>query len=253
MKKIKIRFITQVVSLGGIDFYFFRLKSLCVPALNCHSCPAAVFACPVGALVNFAGLRIFPFITIGILGLTGIIAGRFVCGWICPFGLFQDVLNRVPSRGVSVRLPQKLNYTKYAVLAMFVFAIPVLLPSSNYTFCFFCPAGTLQSTIPWSLMGVTSGDNARFAMRLSILALVALLAIAAGRGFCRLFCPLGAILSFFNRISLFRMRFVSPCNNCGICARKCPVGIDPVKQMNTRDCIRCLECTDPPHLKFGVK
>lgn len=251
MKKLKVRVITQLAALAGMNLYFLRLRSVCVPALNCHSCPASVFACPVGILVNFAKLRIFPFIAIGILGLIGIIAGRFVCGWVCPFGLIQDGLNKIPSPKLEV--PQRFSYTKYLVLLFLVLLIPLFLPASKFTFCYFCPAGTLESAIPWRLMGVSSGDSVGFAIRISILSAIVILAVTASRFFCRFLCPLGAVFSIFNRISLLRMRLTKPCNNCGLCAKKCPVGIDPVKKMNAEECIRCLECTDPPHLKFGIK
>lgn len=251
MKKIKTRLGTQITALVGLNLYFLRLHSICVPVLNCHSCPASVFACPLGILINFANLRIFPFITLGILGLTGIVAGRFVCGWLCPFGLIQDGLNRVPSP--KLKIPQSYSYTKYLVLVILVLMVPLFFPASRFTFCYFCPAGTLESAIPWRFMGVSSGDNLGFAIRVSILVFIIVLTILASRGFCRLFCPLGAVLSLFNKTSLFRMRLTYPCNNCGVCAKKCPVGIDPVKDINTRECIRCLECTQPPHLKFGIK
>ena len=249
--RLKNRLITQFAALAGLNLYFLRLQSVCVPALNCYSCPAAVFACPIGTLVNFSALRLFPFITIGILGLTGIIGGRFVCGWVCPFGLIQDGLNKIPSPKLEV--PQKLGYTRYLVLILLVFLVPFFFPYSASTFCHFCPTGTLESAIPWRFMGISSGDNIGFSMRLVILLGTIVLTITLSRGFCRLLCPLGAIFSIFNRVSLFRMRLTKPCNNCGICAKECPVEIDPVKQMNAGECIRCLECTKPPHLKFGIK
>jgi len=249
--RLKNRLITQSAALVGLNLYFLRLQSVCVPALNCYSCPAAVFACPIGTLVNFSVLRLFPFITIGILGLTGIIGGRFVCGWVCPFGFIQDGLHKIPSPKLEV--PQRLGYTKYLVLILLVFLIPFFFPHSTSTFCHFCPTGTLESAIPWRIMGVSSGDNIGFSMRMVILLGTIVLAIVLSRGFCRLLCPLGAIFSIFNRVSLFRMRLTKPCNNCGTCAKECPVEIDPVKQMNAPECIRCLECTEPPHLKFGIK
>ena len=69
-------------------------KQLCVPGLNCYSCPGAVGACPLGALQGaFSAHRRTLFYVGGILLLYGVLFGRMVCGWFCPFGLIQDLLH----------------------------------------------------------------------------------------------------------------------------------------------------------------
>jgi len=252
IKKVRAQVWSQGASALFLNAYFFRLRSICIPALNCHSCPAAVFACPIGVLVNFAGLRIFPFVAIGILGLVGIVAGRLVCGWLCPFGLLQDGLHKIPSKKLTP--PPRLGYVKYLVLIALVGMVPFFFPKSPLTFCRVCPAATLESSIPWRIMGVSSGVLSAFVIRVAILVGVLLLVVAVSRGFCRLLCPLGAIFALFNRVSLFRIRLTKEdCNDCGLCARDCPVEIHPVTQMNSAECIRCLKCTSRRHLKLGMK
>ncbi len=252
VRRLKGRIITQVAALAGANLYFVQLRSICIPVLNCHSCPAAVFACPIGVLLNFSSLRIFPFVALGTLGLVGIIGGRWVCGWLCPFGLLQDGLHKIPTKKITM-LP-KLAYMKYGVLIGLVILIPYFFPNSAFAFCRICPAGTLESAIPWRIMGIVSGYSLRFYLRMAILLGVFALVIALGRGFCRLLCPLGAIFSIFNRYSLFRIRVTKEdCKDCGECAKLCPVGLNPPRQMHSPECIRCLKCTSTHHLKFGIR
>jgi polyferredoxin len=252
LNKFKSRVASQIAGLVVLNGYFLRLHSICVPAFNCHSCPVAVFACPIGILVNFSSLRIFPFITVGILGLVGIIGGRWVCGWICPFGLLQDGLYKIPTKKITIS--SKLVYIKYIVLIGLVLAVPFFFIDSRLVFCRLCPAGTLESAIPWKIMGRSSGDNFGFFLRMSVLIGVLVLMITVNRGFCRILCPLGAIFAIFNRISLFRIRLIKQdLNNDELSSKDCPVDIDPVKQINSPECILCLECTSKKHLKLGIK
>lgn len=254
IKKIKristLRVISQLVALIILSLPFLGVRSICGPAFHCHSCPLSAFACPLGVLVNFSTLRILPYVAIGILGAIGTLGGRIVCGWICPFGLLQDGLHKLPTGKIS--LPSRLKYGKYAILAIFVILVPFFFPGSSYSFCKLCPAGTLESTIPWAFMGLFNGFTTGFIIRTSILVGVLILMIVASRGFCRTICPLGAIFSLFNKVSLFRLRLTKhDCNDCGACMKKCPVEIDPVNQMNSAECIRCLDCTTTRHLKLG--
>ena len=72
--------------------YSGPLKSVCVPGLNCYSCPGAVGACPIGSLQSFLGaLRFrFPYYVIGMLIFFGALLGRTVCGFLCPFGWLRS-------------------------------------------------------------------------------------------------------------------------------------------------------------------
>ena len=252
-KKInRARIISQITALVFLNIPLIRLHTICAPVFYCHSCPLSSMACPLGVLVNFSTLRIFPFITVGIIGLVGILGGKFVCGWLCPFGFLQDMLYKIRTRKFGV-LPG-FRYVKYVLLVGLVLAVPFFLPGKPYTFCNFCPAGTLESTIPWAFMGVSSGFGFNFFMRISILAGVLVLMVLVSRGFCRTLCPLGAIFALFNKFSLFRMNMAfEKCSNCGICSKECPVDIDPVHQLNSPECTRCLDCTTNGHLKAGIK
>ena len=77
--------------------YKGELKRVCVPGLNCYSCPGALGSCPIGSLQAVLGDRDhwFSFYAVGFLLFIGALLGRFVCGWLCPFGLVQDLLHKI--------------------------------------------------------------------------------------------------------------------------------------------------------------
>lgn len=249
----------QFLNIWFTNWQLAGMRGICSPVFYCHSCPWATTACPLGVLVNFGHLQMVPFITLGILGLVGTFGGRIICGWVCPFGLLQELLHRIPGR--KFRIPAKLSYVKYVVLVVFVLAVPFFLPNARFTFCDGCPSSVLESTIPWAFAahwqptpGMFNGFDTRFMVRAGIMLFTIVLVILVSRGFCRVFCPLGAIFGLFNRFSLFRYNLAhKECNSCTACAKVCPVEIDPVKEMNTAECIRCYECTLRQHIGMGVK
>ena len=101
---------------------------MCVPGLNCYSCPGAAGACPIGAFQAVVGSSKFSFsyyIT-GILILLGVLLGRFICGFLCPFGWFQELLHKIPTKKLSTKRLKPLTYLKYVILVVMVFLLPVL-------------------------------------------------------------------------------------------------------------------------------
>lgn len=126
------RFSVQIAALIGLNLQFLNIwfgnvtltgaMGVCAPGLYCHGCPWAPLACPLGVLVNAATLRVVPLLALGTLALVGALGGRLVCGWVCPFGWLQDMLNKI--RGRKYRIPGQLEYVKYAILVVFVLLIP---------------------------------------------------------------------------------------------------------------------------------
>ena len=229
-------------------------KGFCVPVLNCYSCPLALFSCPIGTIQHFAAFHAVPWYPLALLGLIGIMVGRMTCGWICPFGLVQDLLYKV-------NLPKfdfnpGLGYVKYGVLAILVFLLPYV--TGQLWFSKLCPSGTLFASIPWVLWNpvdpgsgqkvLPSGPGAIFYIDLAILALFLIWFMTTKRPFCRIFCPLGAIFSLFNKISFLQLKVNPSCDGCGQCKSRCPVGIDVHENPNSPECIRCLECTSCAHV-----
>lgn len=242
------------------------LKSMCVPGLNCYSCPAATGACPLGSLQGMiAGLRPavkagnyhFGAYIIGALGLTGSLVGRMPCGWVCPFGLLQELIFKIPSR--KFKIPKFLTYFKYLFLALFIFILPGLIVDDyGYGitwFCkFICPAGTLEAGIPMLILKPELREiiGMLFYSKMTILIIFVMWMVISSRPFCRVVCPLGAIYSLFNKHSVFRMiHDPEKCTHCQECYNNCPMGIKFYEGPNQYDCIRCLKCLNES-CRFGA-
>ena len=100
---------------GGI--YQGAGKTVCVPGLNCYSCPAASGACPIGSFQSVVGSSKFNFsyYVTGTLILLGVLLGRFVCGFLCPFGWLQELLHKIP---VSLRVRDRASLSTEAMRAL---------------------------------------------------------------------------------------------------------------------------------------
>jgi len=234
--------------------YTGPLKRFCVPGMNCYSCPGALGACPIGAMQSvFDGRRRkFAFYVVGFLAAIGLFVGRFICGWLCLFGLIEELLYMIPVP--KIRVPAKidkiLRYFKYPVLIILVFALPFLYRTDVGTgdpfFCkYVCPVGTLEGGIPLILANesLRSSLGVLFGWKAALLALCILSSMFIYRPFCKYVCPLGAFYSLFQKISLLRMHCdKDACINCGKCAGICPMNVDPSKTPNSAECIRCGEC-----------
>lgn len=226
-------------------------KLLCTPGLNCYSCPGATTACPLGALQNAlaaSGARV-PYYIFGILLLYGLLLGRTICSFLCPFGLLQELLHKIKTPKLKKnRLTRALSYLKYLLLAVLVIFYPVFYMLQDGTlpaFCkYICPAGTLEGAV--ALLSHV-GNSAMFRMLgpLFTWKFLLLLAFVIGsvflyRFFCRFFCPLGAIYGLFNRFCLLGVRVEqSKCVDCGLCTGHC--GMD-IRRVGDHECIQCGEC-----------
>ncbi len=237
---------------AGQIIYRGPLKYFCVPSFNCYSCPLAVFACPIGAMQAVAAGMTYQIglYAIGIVGAVGAVVGRMACGWICPFGLLQEFLYKIPSP--KFRIPKFLTYAKYVFLLVFVLLLPALLVNEfgigEPYFCkLICPAGTLEGGIPLPLLDpmLRSQLGGIYILKISILVFFLGWMVVSHRAFCRTTCPLGAIYSFFNRFSLFSMSWDAvTCTKCDKCLEHCPMGHKVYEKPNSGNCIRCLKCRD---------
>ena len=229
-------------------------KLVCVPGLNCYSCPGAVGSCPLGSLqaVLTGRTHKFPFYVLGFLLLFGALFGRLVCGWLCPFGLVQDLLHKIPFVKKLRRLPgeRALRYLKYAVLVGFVIVLPLvvldIVGQGQPWFCkYICPSGTLFAGIPL----IASNPPLRaalgwlFTWKAAVLLALVLLSIVLWRPFCRYLCPLGAIYGLFNPVAVYRFRIDEDrCTDCGACKAACKLDIDVRRTPNSAECVRCGAC-----------
>ena len=259
--RIWIQIIYTIVTNGYMygflhgKIYKGVLKHSCVPGLNCYSCPGAIGSCPLGALqsaLNKRNLEV-PFAVLGFLFIFGSLFGRFVCGWLCPFGLFQDLLHRLPLFKKRKRLPAHhiLIYGKYVILfgfviigSTFVFQGFVKVPA----FCkYLCPSGTLFGAIPLVSMNeqLQSQIGGLFFWKLGGLIAVTILSAIVYRPFCQYLCPLGAIYGWFNCYSLVQIYWdKEKCTSCMKCQDVCPVHLPPEKISVSTECIKCGKCMD---------
>ena len=235
---------------GGI--YQGKGKSVCVPGLNCYSCPAASGACPIGSFQAVVGSSRFGFsyyIT-GFLILLGVLLGRFICGFLCPFGWLQELLHKIPSKKLSTKKLKPLTYLKYIILLLAVVLLPALAVNDvgmgDPFFCkYICPQGVLEGAIPLSLVneGIRAALGTLFVQKLFILLAVVALSILFYRPFCKWICPLGAFYALLNKISLLEIKMdEQKCVSCGKCAASCKMDVDVRKTPNHAECIRCGKC-----------
>ena len=235
---------------GGI--YQGAGKAVCVPGLNCYSCPAASGACPIGSFQSVVGSSKFNFsyYVTGTLILIGVLLGRFVCGFLCPFGWLQELLHKIPSKKLSTKKLKPLTYIKYAVLLFAVVLLPVLVVNDvgmgDPFFCkYICPQGVLEGAIPLSIMntGIRSALGKLFTWKLAILITVAVLSVLFYRPFCKWICPLGAFYALMNKVSLLGIQVDQcRCVSCGKCAKVCQMDVDVTRTPNHAECIRCGKC-----------
>jgi polyferredoxin/peroxiredoxin len=233
------------------EIYTGGTKGLCVPGLNCYSCPAAVGACPLGALQNAvaASAKRPAFYAVGVLLLFGLTLGRTICGWLCPFGLLQELLHKLPGPKLKKgRLTRALSWIKYVLLAVLTLAVPLYFAFRRVplpAFCkYICPAGTLEGAVALLLHPANGGLRAMlgplFAGKLTVLLLILAACVFIYRAFCRFLCPLGAIYSLMTRLALVGVKLdETRCTDCGLCKAVCPVDI---RRVGDRECVACGKC-----------
>lgn len=220
------------------------VKGMCVPGLNCYSCPGAVAACPLGSLQSalVSSKYKFPYYILGLLLLFGALLGRFVCGYLCPFGFLQELLYKIPTPKLKKhRWTRWLSYLKYVILVLFVIILPLV--TLTPAFCkYICPAGTLEAGLPlvWMNEALQALTGHLYLWKLLLMILFLISMIFIFRSFCRFFCPLGAFYSLFNRISLLQIRVdQNRCDHCHACVQHCRMDI---RTPGDHECIQCGEC-----------
>lgn len=235
------------------NIYTGDSKLLCLPGFNCYSCPGAVGACPLGALQNAvasSGSR-WPTYVLGILMLYGLTLGRTICGYLCPLGLLQELLHKIPTPKLKKnRVTRVLSWLKYVILVVFVLIVPLWYSLQSYpvpAFCkYICPAGTFEGAIgllsnpanadKYSMLGIL------FTRKFLILLFIVAACVFAYRAFCRFICPLGALYGLFAKVAIIGVKVDVPkCTDCGRCVSHCKMDI---RHVGDHECIHCGECID---------
>lgn len=261
-KRRVTQFLTLILTNANFKGFFEgtiykgNSKRICVPGMNCYSCPGALGSCPIGALQSVIGSVRYniSLYVIGYISLIGILFGRLICGWVCPFGLIQELIYKISPKKIklNIKLDNMLKYLKYALLVIFVIILPMFLTNkfgiAKPYFCeYICPVGTLEAGLPLVILNkfIRKSIGFLFAWKLVILVVLMILALYINRPFCRYLCPLGAFYSVFNKISFYKMKIEEDkCIKCGICTKTCEQSIEVYKNPNSLDCIRCKKCID---------
>lgn len=238
-------FIKGTIYTGGA-------KRVCVPGLNCYSCPGSTGACPIGAFQAVVGAKqySFSYYVVGILMFFGVMVGRLICGFLCPFGWVQDLLHKIPTKKFSTKKLKLLRYIKYVIMVVVVWIMCVIASQKTGMslpyFCkYICPQGILGGGIPLSIANpaIRNALGKLFTMKSIFLGITVVLSIIYYRPFCKWICPLGAFYSLFNKISFYQIKFDEhKCVNCNRCRKACHMDVDITKNQAHLECIRCNEC-----------
>lgn len=202
-----------------------------------------------------------------LLLLLTLVAGRIYCSVICPLGVFQDFISRFNRKKNKYNYSPQKQWLRYGVLGLFIVAfvvgvgsiVALLEPYSGY--------GRMVSTLFSPLYGWGNNLLAYWAERadsyafyqtevwmrgwgtlvvaLSTLLLISVLAYRNGRSYCNTICPVGTLLGFVARFSLYKVRFdEAKCNQCGLCARRCKAScINSHNQLvDASRCVACYNC-----------
>jgi len=201
-------------------------------------------------------IHAFPYYLVAFIALVGLSVGRMACGWICPFGFLQDLMHRI--RSPKFKIPFVLRYMKYLILVFLVIILPYT--TGEMWFSKLCPAGTLTAGIPWTLWDpvnpstgvpiLPNGPGVIFYLSLIILTGFMVWFVLSKRPFCRVICPMGALFSLFNRFSAIRLEASPECDGCNTCKEVCPMDLNIYLDLNSTECIRCLECTRCGHVRL---
>jgi hypothetical protein len=183
-------------------------------------------------------------LALGLVAGVLLVGGAF-CGWICPFGAFQDLLDWVrkrlglPEVRVPARLDRILTYGRFLSLAAILYAT---ISTVKLWFADYDPYRTL-----FGLGWLFEFNLAEHWPAYAVLLVVAGGALLVPRAWCRYACPLGGVISLLGNLSLVRIRRDrAACKGCAVCNAPCPVKIDVARADPAvpADCVGCLACVE---------
>jgi ferredoxin-type protein NapH len=227
---------------------------------------------------------VFPWLAVASFLAVGILIGKSLCGWVCPFGFIQDLVNFIRSKKmeISPKTHEDMKLIKYLILGATLFisitfsAAKLLKAHGNYEramgvfayapFTAVSPAETMFATLPRMAQGFANAVTEKpalealagilelpplFWVQLFILIGVLVLAAYVPRGWCKYLCPHGAIMAVLNRFSFIGLkRDPVKCvkGECRECVKVCPMRVrileQPWEKFSDPECIYCLKCID---------
>ncbi|MCG8572009.1 MAG: 4Fe-4S binding protein [Spirochaetes bacterium] len=258
------RYITQWLTFVVARLGILRVTGICpvkrsglgvFPFMNCQSCELATGACPLGTFQMSLLKKQIPFVLAGQIILVGILSGRTVCGWLCPYGFLSDIFDKLPGKRIKLHL--NFTYFKYVFLGIFLISSIAYFfkdQSKTLLYCsYLCPVGFYYGVLEYAL---TTGLHSLikdfpfihfmlfYHFFIGALVIVGTIKLG-GRFFCKFFCPLGTLYGLFNKIALFNIRLnENRCTGCKACEKVCPMQISILNQKleSKSNCIVCGRC-----------
>ncbi len=222
--------------------------------------------------------RVYRYLGWGLLVLAlTLLFGRVFCNWVCPYGTLHQFVGWLFNVGTGKKRIEDNRYRpvfalKYVVLIVFVLMAamgalqvglldPVCLMYRTFA-TVVAPAtdlgidkvseaaGSLELDTLW-LDNLKFGPGVErrvfvgsFWIGVILFGLVAMNTVIP-RFFCRVLCPLGALLGVFSRFALFRInRDVHKCTDCNLCLTRCEGASDPQSILRQSECFSCMNCID---------
>lgn len=268
-KKFNYRLLLQIIFfllIGtiAINHYFSENGKALIPFLSDASLHAL---CPFGGVATFYSLvsagilikkiHLSSVVLMTIVIIISLLFGAVFCGWVCPMGTIQEwfgkmgkkIFNKKYNKFIPEKVDKYLKYIRYISLVM------VLYLTANSMKIIFADIDPY-----YALFNFWTGEVALLSILVLITTLLASLFIE--RPWCKYFCPYGALLGLFNKISLFKIRVNNGnCINCSKCNTVCPMNIkvNSMDKVNDVRCIGCMECTSEINcpiedtVTFGLK
>ena len=232
----KIRVITAALFLVGITLLFIGVGH------NCWGWMAKLQFLPSLLALNFA-------VIIGIVLIT-LLFGRIYCSVICPMGVFQDLVIWIRRKGEKLfkKKTHKFKYVnehKWVRYGVLVLSIASLVASGQMLIALIAPYSAYGRMVQ-SIVAACSGTVSAALLITGLLTLIIICVCAWmwGREYCNTICPVGTLLSFMSRFSMFRPQIdESKCINCGKCGRGCKASCIDTKNHKI-DYSRCVDCFD---------
>ncbi|MEW8507872.1 MAG: 4Fe-4S binding protein [Candidatus Thiodiazotropha sp.] len=270
---------------GLVTGYYLQDKiSRSLPALSCAYDQQGADLCTLipiqhqmdhrlgEAIANGGNLMmgILPTLTtLGTFLLLFVVLNKAFCGWICPLGTFQEILQIIGQKlglrrheSLSGNMVKRVRPVKWFVLLLLVFAFPLLtgMGMLNHDlgdpFCRICPSRILTTLATGETSEIYLDTANTTTVVTSLLAdflfgLMIALALTVRQPFCRI-CPMLAMHAVFRKFGLLRLvKNATPrCDRCGLCAKACPMDIREIhtdmesRNVTFEDCTLCGRCVE---------
>lgn len=211
---------------------------------------------------------------VAVLLLLTLLFGRVYCSVICPMGVMQDIISWIHGRTAKKNrfrfsYSPAVNWLRYGMLALFIIMLVAGVNSLVALFAPYSAYGRIASNLfaPIYQLGnnlfawiaeradsyafysteVWIRSGATFAIAAVTFAVIAILAWKNGRTWCNTICPVGTVLGFVSRFSIFAPVIdTEKCRNCGLCGRQCKSSCINMKEheIDYSRCVACMDCIE---------